>query len=52
MKSLGQADTYVMIRLRAEELELEYRIDSLDSESKLYELENRILPLQKRSVGS
>ena len=34
-----------MMRLRAEELELEYRIDSLDSESKLYELENRLLPM-------
>ena len=45
-EELDQADTYVMIRLRAEELELEYFIDSLDSESKLYELQNRILPLQ------
>ena len=45
-EELGEADTYVMIRIRAEELELEYKIDSLESESKLYELENRILPLQ------
>ena len=44
-EELGEADTFVMIRLRAEELELEYRIESLESESKLYELENRLLPL-------
>ena len=34
-----------MIRLRAEELELEYRIESLENVSKLYELENRLMPL-------
>ena len=44
-EELGEADTFVMIRLRAEELELEYRIESLKSESKLYELENRLMPL-------
>ena len=44
-EELGEADTFVMIRLRAEELELEYRIESLESESKLYELENRLMPL-------
>lgn len=45
-EELSGADTFVMIRLRSEELELEYRIESLDSESKLYELENRLLPLE------
>lgn len=45
-EELSNADTVVMIRLRAEELELEYRIESLDSESKLYELQNRLLPLE------
>jgi len=44
-EELGSADTFVMIRIRAEELAMEYHIDSLDSESKLYELENRLLPL-------
>lgn len=44
-EELGEADTFTMIRLRAEELELEYRIESLESESKLYELENRLMPL-------
>ena len=44
-EEIGNADTFVMIRLRAEELEQEYRIESLDSESKLYELENRLLPM-------
>ena len=44
-EELGEADTFAMIRLRAEELELEYRIESLESESKLYELENRLMPL-------
>ncbi len=44
-EELGDADTFLMIRLRAEELELEYRIESLESESKLYELENRLMPL-------
>lgn len=45
-EELGDADTIAMIRLRAEELELEYRIESLDSESKLDELQNRLLPLE------
>lgn len=45
-EELGNADTIAMIRLRAEELELEYHIESLDSESKLYELQNRLLPLE------
>ncbi len=44
-EELGEADTFTMIRLRAEELQLEYHTDSLDSESKLYEMENRLLPL-------
>ena len=41
----GEHDNYALILLRAQQLELTYRIKSLSSESKLHELENRLLPM-------
>lgn len=46
LQESGEADRYVLIVLRAQELELEYQIKALSSESKLHELENRLLPMR------
>lgn len=47
----GESDAFAMILLRAEELELTYQLKSLASESKLHELENRLLPMRADSLS-
>ena len=42
----GDDNVYVLVMLRAQQLELEYRIRALNSESKLHEHENRLLPMR------
>ncbi len=42
----GEGNAYAMVLLRARELELQYSIKALGSESKLHELENRLLPIR------
>ena len=42
----GDGNSYALVLIRARELELEYRIKALGSESKLHELENRLLPMR------
>ena len=42
----GEDNIYALVMLRAQELELEYKIKALSSESKLHEFENRLLPMR------
>jgi hypothetical protein len=42
----GDDNVYALVMLRAQELELEYKIKALGSESKWHEFENRLLPMR------
>ena len=42
----GDDNAYALLMLRAQQLELEYKIKALGSESKLHEFENRLLPMR------
>ncbi len=42
----GDHNVYALVMLRAKQLELQYRIKALGSESKLHEFENRLLPMR------
>ena len=42
----GDDNVYALVMLRAQQLELEYKIKALGSESKLHEFENRLLPMR------
>lgn len=42
----GDDNVYALVMLRAQELELKYKIKALGSESKWHEIENRLLPMR------
>lgn len=42
----GEENAYALVMLRSQQLELEYRIKALGSESKMHESENRLLPMR------
>ena len=42
----GDDNVYALVMLRSQQLELEYRLKALGSESKLHEFENRLLPMR------
>jgi len=42
----GDDNVYALVMLRSQQLELEYKIKALGSESRLHEFENRLLPMR------